>query len=266
MELDEEDLKIIEDTKKQGYCYFKRTLSEKDQSLLDAEQMKLRARVSPATVQEKGEEPVAGGDATRSAWNEAGTWEEVEKTEWCKGKIREALGKVQVTVGKDALKDPEYLMQKLGGFNFAGGAGSGEKSLEAITNLKKTLAKLSARVTEVEIVGGDAHVICVSNKMKHIFDFNVKLKFSVDIDESMGLSPESEAAPSMKTFKGTLTFPDMTNSDADNRRFDSEPELKWDKGARWDAAYNERVTECITELKGGVLSALGSFFDEYKSS
>lgn len=43
MELDEEDLKIIQDTKNQGYCYFKRTLSEKDQSLLDAEQMKLRA-------------------------------------------------------------------------------------------------------------------------------------------------------------------------------------------------------------------------------
>ena len=43
MELDEDDLKIIQDTKKQGYCYFKRTLSEKDQKLLDAEQMKLRA-------------------------------------------------------------------------------------------------------------------------------------------------------------------------------------------------------------------------------
>lgn len=43
MELDEEDLKIIRDTKKKGYCYFKRTLSEQDQSLLDAEQMKLRA-------------------------------------------------------------------------------------------------------------------------------------------------------------------------------------------------------------------------------
>ena len=43
MELDEEDLKIIQDTKKQGYCYFKRTLSKREQSLLDAEQMKLRA-------------------------------------------------------------------------------------------------------------------------------------------------------------------------------------------------------------------------------
>lgn len=49
-----------------------------------------------------------------------------------------------MTVGKDALKDPEYLMQKLGGFDFAsaGGVGSGEESLEAITNLKKTLAKV----------------------------------------------------------------------------------------------------------------------------
>lgn len=47
MELDEDDLKIIQDTKKGGYCYFKRTLSEKDQSLLDAEQMKLRAVSTP---------------------------------------------------------------------------------------------------------------------------------------------------------------------------------------------------------------------------
>ncbi|CAN0106856.1 unnamed protein product, partial [Sphacelaria rigidula] len=146
MELDEEDLKIIQDTKKQGYCYFKRTLSEKDQSLVDAEQMKLRARVkSPTNIPERGEEPTAVGDATRSAWNEAGTWEEVNKTEWCKDRITHALGKVTVTVGKDALNDPEYLMQKLGGFDFAsaaGGAGSNQKSLETLAELKKTLAKV----------------------------------------------------------------------------------------------------------------------------
>lgn len=47
-------------------------------------------------------------------------------------------------------------------------------------------------MTNVEIVGGDAHVICVSNKIKHIFDFNVKVKFSLSIDESMGLPPKAE--------------------------------------------------------------------------
>lgn len=52
-----------------------------------------------------------------------------------------------------------------------------------------SILKVSGRVTSVEILGGDAHVICVSNKIKHIFDFNVKLKVSVSIDESMGLPP-----------------------------------------------------------------------------
>ena len=47
-------------------------------------------------------------------------------------------------------------------------------------------------MTNVEIVGGDAHVICVSNKIKHIFDFNVKVKFSLSIDESMGLQSKAE--------------------------------------------------------------------------
>ncbi|CAN0046407.1 unnamed protein product, partial [Choristocarpus tenellus] len=42
MDLDEEDLKIIEETKKKGYCYFRRTLSEQDKRLLEEEQNKLR--------------------------------------------------------------------------------------------------------------------------------------------------------------------------------------------------------------------------------
>lgn len=41
---DEEDMKIIKDALGQGgYCYFNRKLSEKEQSLLDEEQKKLRA-------------------------------------------------------------------------------------------------------------------------------------------------------------------------------------------------------------------------------
>lgn len=47
-------------------------------------------------------------------------------------------------------------------------------------------------VTNVEILGGDANVICVSKKIKHIFDFNVKIKFSLSIDESMRLPPAAE--------------------------------------------------------------------------
>eukprot|EP00752_Nemacystus_decipiens_P005276 g4785.t1 len=276
MELDEDDLKIIQDTKKQGYCYFKRTLSEQDQKLLDAEQMKLRARVEqPSTIPEKENGGAAEKDDVRSPWNNAGTWEEVEKTEWCKGKLTEALSKVTVTAGKDARSDPEFLLEKLGGFDFASAAGEGAgagKGLEALSQLKQTLAKLRASVTNVEIVEADARVICVSNKTKHLFEFNVKVNFSLTVDESMGLPPQAEGeqagtdAGSIKTYKGTLEFPDMTNADVDNGRFEADPELKWDKGPRWESTYDDRVKECVADLKAGLLSALGVFFVEYKSS
>lgn len=51
-----------------------------------------------------------------------------------------------MTVGKDARSDPEFLLEKLGGFDFASaaagdGAGGG-KGLEALGQLKQTLAKV----------------------------------------------------------------------------------------------------------------------------
>lgn len=45
-----------------------------------------------------------------------------------------------------------------------------------------------------------------------------------------------------------------------------QPELKWDKGARWESTYDDRIKACISDLKAGLLSALGVFFAEYKSS
>lgn len=51
---------------------------------------------------------------------------------------------------------------------------------------------MRASVTNVDIVEADARVICVSNKIKHLFDFNVKVKFSLTVDESMGLQPPAE--------------------------------------------------------------------------
>lgn len=54
------------------------------------------------------------------------------------------------------------------------------------------LVQLRANVTNVEIVEADARVICVSNKIKHLFEFNVKVKFSLTIGESMGLQPQAQ--------------------------------------------------------------------------
>ena len=56
-----------------------------------------------------------------------------------------ARSKVAVSAGKDARSDPEFLLEKLGGFDFASAAGEGGgggKGLEALSQLKQTLAKV----------------------------------------------------------------------------------------------------------------------------
>lgn len=56
-----------------------------------------------------------------------------------------ACSKVAVSAGKDARSDPEFLLEKLGGFDFASAAGEGAgggKGLEALSQLKQTLAKV----------------------------------------------------------------------------------------------------------------------------
>lgn len=56
-----------------------------------------------------------------------------------------ACSKVTVSAGKDARSDPEFLLEKLGGFDFASAAGEGAgggKGLEALSQLKQTLAKV----------------------------------------------------------------------------------------------------------------------------
>lgn len=47
-------------------------------------------------------------------------------------------------MGKDAMNDPSYLIEKLSGFDYAAGLGegSGGKGLEALAELKKSLAKV----------------------------------------------------------------------------------------------------------------------------
>lgn len=70
--------------------------------------------------------------------------------------------KVSVTVGNDAANDPEYLLEKLGGFDFGaiGGDEAGsKKSLDALSELKRALTKVCKRpccTGATERVGGVA--------------------------------------------------------------------------------------------------------------
>jgi hypothetical protein len=86
---------------------------------------------------------------TASAWNSAGTWEEVDKTEWCKTR----LSKVLKTIGKD--------MAVEGG--------------EVVATVSVTGAK------DVE---GEASLLMLRGTLRFLFDFGFKVSVEVKCTDS----------------------------------------------------------------------------------
>jgi len=83
----------------------------------------------------------SSGNATGSAWNQAGTWEEKDTTEWCRKQLKKRLKQTKAE-------------------------GSSSKSI-------------IAKVCKVNDMTGDASVAIVSSKKRYIFDFHCKLDFEI---------------------------------------------------------------------------------------
>ncbi|KAG5190547.1 hypothetical protein JKP88DRAFT_266903 [Tribonema minus] len=282
--LDEEDLKIINETKKKGYCYFRRKLDDKEQAMLDEEQRKLRegggggalspsvggtsSTASPAPSLRKQLSAQEGAGAG-SEWNAAGTWEETDRTQWAKAKLEALLLTAAVTTGPDLKNDPGALMREMTAA-FSGGAGATAAAagdLASLGAIGVKLATLRAHVYSCDKMEGDASVVCVRGRRRWLFDFSMTLKWRVTVDESMGVEqPADDAKPPSKTYKGTFKLVDVTAADAENGHFETKPEMKLAKSStRWPEAYNTRMTEVLEALQRDMVAKVQAMYAEYQA-
>jgi activator of HSP90 ATPase len=99
-------------------------------------------------------ELTASVTTTASAWNQAGTWEEKDTTDWCKSQLQKRLEETTVTT--TTTNDDTF----------------------------------QVKITTVDELNGDASVAVVSGKKRYIFDFHVKLKYEIkhinDNDDDSG--------------------------------------------------------------------------------
>jgi tetratricopeptide (TPR) repeat protein len=112
-----------------------------------------------------------------SVWNQAGTWEEKDTTDWCRAQLRERLLTTSV------------------------------ESTCATTALT-TMPIVRAMVTSVEELTGDASVAVVSGKKRYIFDFHVKLKYEIVVDKNQASSALDHAAAAAAAAADTTTEDD----------------------------------------------------------
>ncbi|GBG28945.1 41 kDa peptidyl-prolyl cis-trans isomerase [Hondaea fermentalgiana] len=181
VELDEEDRKILEETRKKGYCYFRTQRSAEDERLLQQNQGP--ARLNSSTGESASPSPsTASADAVKrstsstSAWNANGTtWEERDVSKAAQQGLEEALGTVRV---------------------------------ETVVDGRKAVAF----VDKVSKVDGDAQIILARGKPAGVYDMSASLSWKATCEVGPDGAEVTEA-------RGTLKMPDIANG-VDARNYD----------------------------------------------
>lgn len=124
--------------------YFTREQSDHEKRLIgDIAPQRLDAVSSPPQLITPSPSSDGVQKGRPSVWNQAGTWEEKDTTDWCKEHLESRLKTTTCTVQSDASE------------------------------------QFRAKVIKVESLTGDASVAIIGGKKRYIFDFHAKLKFEV---------------------------------------------------------------------------------------
>mmetsp|Transcript_7731 Transcript_7731/g.15367 ORF Transcript_7731/g.15367 Transcript_7731/m.15367 type:complete len:574 (+) Transcript_7731:315-2036(+) len=176
IELDEEDRKILEETRKKGYCYFRTERSAEDERLLKQNQGPAKLSTAEASEANAAGNGNAFGDASEavkrsasstSAWNAGGTtWEERDVSKAAQEGLESILAKVRVT---SEVSGQVY----------------------------------EASISKVESVDGDAQIVVARAKPAPVYDMEAKLKWQAKCVGSGGDS-KTEA-------RGKMHLPDIAN-------------------------------------------------------
>ena len=213
--------------------YFNREISEEERAMLQqASGPRLMQPSEEAPRLLPSASPSSSTSASASAWNQAGTWEEKDTSEWCrkclKGKVRKAAAAASPSSG------------------------------------------YSVRVTKVKDLGGDASVVLTRGKKRYVFDYHLSAQFDVkcatggvgageidedEADEATGTTEEVVAT-------GTLKLPDVSST-ATIEELEVVLSPGWERAP--SAAHAEGVAECRGLLVEQVREQVRAFVTEFNA-
>jgi len=162
-----------------------------------------------------------GENKVGSEWNDAGTWEERDQTAWVKERLTAVLAEARVS-SEVPLPDGKA-------------------------------AKVTAKVTKVKSLTGDASMVSVRKKLKHGYLFEAELSFSLKIE----VAEDSSAGGS---FSGALHLPELVDSVSPA---DLRIDIRW-KGTPPSGGQEVIAAEFLDMLRKNVRAKVVVFRNEYQ--
>ncbi|PFH34352.1 tetratricopeptide repeat-containing protein [Besnoitia besnoiti] len=278
LELDEEDQKIIDETKKMGYCYFRRNLTEEEKQL-NAQHRPTKidppAPASPGNGSAGASSPLAAGSADAakqsgvSSWNSKGTtYEEKDMSQWAKKRFEERLKEAKVVRGDDIdslLRNPEQLMGALQ----APGAGGDADPLASLQKLMGQFMHTEIKCKDVTGLTGDAQVVVMRGTKRFLFEFSCTVVFEVSGELKLpenGALPPLPGAPDDTHFcyKGELSLPEVSSAESKGEAWLAGSRIKMKH--KVDPRNQAVVDECIDAFKKKLVEQIHHFLADFSKT
>ncbi|GAW82226.1 chaperone binding protein [Plasmodium gonderi] len=197
IDIDEEDQKIIDETKKMGYCYFKKDIKEDDKKLFEKNiPIKIENGVSDDYNLCSNENKAI------SSWNAAGTtYEEKDMTKWAKQKLEECLKNIHF---KNTEKSDFLNLNNQNEYNLLNADYPEVLPIQYLYKID---------LNDIKDLTVDAQVVVIRGTKRHIFELSCSLYVTLNINitelhihkvivEITELSSELEAG---KTWRNYIT-------------------------------------------------------------
>ncbi len=178
--------------------------------------------------------------SSSSAWNQAGTWEERDTSEWCNTQLENFLRQSKVTCSTS--DTPTF----------------------------------HGSITKVKDLKGEASVAFVSGKKRYVFDYNTSLNYEISIEKPCDSSDvdgnnqemtekDNEKKTSVVVIaKGSLHLPDISSASISDEEIEVQT-MKWKKEP--SESYKEDAMGCrkvlIEKIRENVLAFVSAFNSEY---
>lgn len=278
-EMDDEDEKIILDTKKMGYCYFRRELTEAEKMQNALNQPKKLNVTAGENVNNtpKSNDSNLGENANFanlqhksmgvSSWNSAGTtYEEKDVSNWATDRITHFLLKCGAFYSPESLlKDSNKLLDLFKDVTTSADINN-LNNPEVIGRLGSKLYEISVATKSVKEISGEAHVAIIRGTKRYIFDFNITLSFECTVDVAPQLSQISDDHSFPKnnkhTYNGELHLPEVTSAAEEKRQLISESSIKFNKDIRME--HKDCINMIMQRYKEQLIVQINMFLEDFK--
>lgn len=152
-----------------------------------------------------------------SEWNQAGTWEEKDVSSWAKERLTALLQKAQASC-------PE------------------------VTLPSGSTAAVTAKVTKVKTITGEAHMVYVRKQRRHGFNYEAELSFDLSLGDA-------------GKFGGYMNLPELMDATTSTQlRIDA----RWKSGGPSEEIL-PLAREWLDKLRDNVRSQVAAFREEYQA-